>query len=99
MSASSPSRIRSAILLGWLGYTANDIGDFQGNLVGYHDDKPRFTMWRSTCNMLAENISQADFIHDCDSTNGTDGAPLYYYDQQNKGRIVVGINIGPSGDA
>ena len=47
--------------------------------------------------MLAENISPADIIHNCDSTNGTDGAPLYYYDQSNKSRMVVGINIGPSG--
>ena len=67
--------------LGWLGYTGNDLGDFQGTVVGYHDDKPAFTMWKSTCNVLAENISPADIIHNCDSTNGTDGAPLYYYDQ------------------
>jgi V8-like Glu-specific endopeptidase len=85
--------------LGYLGYTGEDIGDFQGTLVGYHDDKPAFTMWKSTCNVLAENISPADIVHDCDSTNGTDGAPLYYYDQANKARMVVGINIGPSGDA
>ena len=85
--------------LGWLGYTGNDIGDFQGTLVGYHDDKTPFTMWKSTCNVLAENISQADIVHDCDTTNGSDGAPLYYYDNATKGRMVVGINIGPSGDA
>lgn len=85
--------------LGWLGYNANDIGDFQGTVVGYHDDKEPFTMWKSTCNVIAENISQLDIIHDCDTTGGTDGAPIYYYDQASKGRIVVGINIGPSGDA
>ena len=31
-----------------------------------------------------------------DTTNSTDGAPLNYYDAGSKGRIVVGINIGPS---
>jgi glutamyl endopeptidase len=63
--------------LDWLGYTGEDMGDFQGTAVGYHDDKPAFTMWKSTCNVLTESISLADIAHDCDSTNGTDGAPLY----------------------
>ena len=51
----------------------------------------------ATC--LPKTSRQADIVHDCDSTGGTDGAPLYYYDQANKSRMVVGINIGPSGDA
>ena len=85
-------------LLGWLGYTTNDIGDFQGNLVGYHDDKPFATMWRSACNILAENVSQVDFLHDCDFAGGASGAPIYFYDQQNKSRVVAGVNIGPSGN-
>jgi V8-like Glu-specific endopeptidase len=86
--------------LGWLGYTTGEnTGDFQGNLVGYHDDKPAFTMWRSTCNVLAENVSQVDFVHDCDFASGANGAPIYYYDQQTKDRVVVGVNIGPSGNA
>ena len=44
--------------LGWLGYTGSDIGDFQGNSSAITTTSPRFTMWRSTCNVLAENISQ-----------------------------------------
>lgn len=86
--------------LGWLGYTTGETtGDFQGNLVGYHDDKPAFTMWRSTCNVIAENVSQVDFVHDCDFASGANGAPIYYYDEKTKDRIVVGVNIGPSGNA
>jgi V8-like Glu-specific endopeptidase len=80
--------------LGWLGYNSDDTGDFQGTVVGYQDDKPDFTMWKSTCNVIAENITAADITHDCDVTGLTDGAPLYYYDQASKGRIVVGVNIG-----
>jgi V8-like Glu-specific endopeptidase len=85
--------------LGWLGYTTGEnTGDFQGNLVGYHDDKPAFTMWRSTCNVVAENASAADFVHDCDFMSGANGGPIYYYDQQTKDRIVIGVNMGPAGN-
>lgn len=85
--------------LGWLGYTTGETtGDFQGNLVGYHDDKPAFTMWRSTCNVMAENVTEKDFVHDCDFASGANGAPIYYYDQESKDRVVVGVNMGPAGD-
>lgn len=86
--------------LGWLGYTTGETtGDFKGNLAGYHNDKPAFTMWRSTCNVLAENTSQADFVHDCDFTDGANGGPIYYYDEKTKDRIIIGVNMGPSGNA
>jgi V8-like Glu-specific endopeptidase len=84
--------------LGWLGYTGSDFGDLQATLVGYHDDKPAFTMWKSTCNIMAENVGQMDFVHDCDNTGGAMGAPIYFYDQQQKSRFVVGVHIGPAGD-
>jgi V8-like Glu-specific endopeptidase len=82
--------------LGWLGYSGNDLADFQGNLVGYQGDKPNLTMWRSTCNVLAENISNVDFGHDCDYTGAADGAPIYFYNEKTKDRIVVGVNQGVS---
>lgn len=86
--------------LGWLGYTTGETtGDFKGNLVGYHEDKPAFTMWRSACNVVAENTSQADFVHDCDFTGGANGGPIYFYDDRTKDRIVIGVNMGPSGNA
>ena len=47
---------------------------------------------------MAENISNVDFGHDCDFTGGTDGAPIYYYDQKTKNRVIIGVNKGPSGD-
>ncbi len=85
--------------LGWLGYwNYADLGDFQANLVGYHDDKPAFTMWRSTCTILAEGIGENDFSHDCDFESGGNGAPIYLYDTAAKARVVVGVNIGPAGD-
>lgn len=86
--------------IGWLGQATDDIsgGDFQGNLVGYHDDKPAFTMWKSTCNVIAENIAETDFNHDCDFASGASGAPIYVYDAARKSRDLVGVNIGESGD-
>lgn len=85
--------------VGWLGYTNGaSLGDFQGNLVGYHNDKPAFTMWRSTCNVIAEENFETDFSHDCDFVDGAQGAPIYFLDG-NKDRIIAGVNIGPSGQA
>lgn len=85
--------------LGWLAYwNYTDLGDFKGNLVGYHGDKTDFTMWRSTCDILAEGISDYDFAHDCDFDWGADGAPIYLYDSQAKSRVVVGVNVGTAGD-
>lgn len=86
--------------IGWLGQASDDASssDFQANLVGYQDDKTPFTMWRSTCNVLAEGIGEADFNHDCDFASGASGAPLYVYDAERKSRDIVGVNIGESGD-
>jgi len=86
--------------LGWLGYwNYADLGDFKGNLVGYHGDKTAFTMWRSACTILAEGITDYDFAHDCDFEWGADGAPIYLYDQEAKARVVVGVNVGTDGDS
>ena len=85
--------------LGWLGHwNYENLGDFQANLVAYHDDKPAFTMWRSACNVLAEDVTEYDFIHDCDFGSGGNGAPMYVYDREAKARVVVGVAIGGEGD-
>lgn len=79
--------------VGWLGYrTDPSLGDFQGNLVGYHDDKQDFTMWRSACNIEAENVFDYAFVHDCDFTGGSIGAPIYLYDRNKQARFIVGVN-------
>lgn len=79
--------------VGWLGYrTDPTLGDFQGNLAGYHDDKQEFTMWRSVCNVEAENVYYYGFLHDCDFAGGSIGAPLYLYDRNKQARFIVGVN-------
>jgi V8-like Glu-specific endopeptidase len=86
--------------LGWLGYwNYENLGDFQGNLVGYHYDKPAFTMWRSTCGVLAEDVAETHFIHDCDFEIGARGAPIYLYDREAKSRVIVGVNIDGNEEA
>jgi len=86
--------------LGWMGYGYDpNLGDFQGNLAGYHDDKTAFTMWREACDVVVEEIFETDFTHRCDTTWSTVGAPIYTYDKQTKNRAIVGINVGESGDA
>jgi V8-like Glu-specific endopeptidase len=85
---------------GWLGYwNYADLGDFQANIVGYHEDKEWFTMWRATCNVIAENVREYDFLHDCDSGMGSSGSPIYVYDQAAQGRYIVGVHVGEEGSA
>jgi V8-like Glu-specific endopeptidase len=85
--------------LGWLGYNNYDaLGDFTANIVGYPGDKPGGTMWRSTCNVLAENIGDGYFQYDCDTYPGSSGSAVYAYDEGAKARIVVGVNVAESTD-
>ena len=86
--------------LGWLGYTGERHRRFPGHprrlsrrQAGLHHVE--VDLQRACRKHLARPTSSTIATR----TNGTDGAPLYYYDQANKGRMVVGINIGPSGDA
>ena len=85
--------------LGWLGYNHYEaLGDFTANIVGYPGDKPGGTMWRSTCNVLAENIGDVYFQYDCDTYPGSSGSAVYAYDEGLKARIVVGVNVAESTD-
>lgn len=85
--------------VGWLGYAPYpEMGDFTANVVGYPFDKEPFTMWRSTCDVLTENITEYDLTYSCDVTDGMQGAPIYVYDEATKGRYIVGINMGDLGD-
>ena len=42
--------------------TMTALGDFTANIVGYPGDKPAGTMWRATCEVLAENIGDENFL-------------------------------------
>lgn len=84
--------------VGWLGYYSYpEMTDFQANVVGYPYDKDSFTMWRSTCDVVSEDVTDYDITYDCDVADGEQGAPIYIYDQETKNRYIVGINIGDLG--
>lgn len=86
--------------LGYLGYDSYpNMGDFQGNLIGYQSDKEAWTQWRAACDVRAENLTDQDFAHDCDADAWSVGAPIYVYDTSDKSRRIVGIHEGPLGDA
>lgn len=86
--------------LGYLGYDSYpNMGDFQGNLIGYQSDKEAWTQWRSVCDVLAENLTDQDFSHDCDGDSWSVGAPIYVYDTSDKSRRIVGIQEGPLNNA
>ena len=86
--------------LGWFGYNNYDnLGDFTANIVGYPGDKPGGTMWRSTCNVLAENIGDGYLQYDCDTFPGSSGSSVYAYDESLKARIIIGVNVAESTDA
>lgn len=80
--------------LGWL--AASDVpglGDFSANIVGYPGDKPAGTMWRATCDVLAENIGPDYLLYDCDTFQGSSGASVYAYDNASKQRVILGVNV------
>ncbi len=86
--------------LGWLGYQHyTALGDFKANIVGYPGDKPGGTMWRTTCDVLAENIGDGWMQYDCDTFPGSSGSAVYAYDENLKARIVVGVNVAESTEA
>lgn len=86
--------------LGWLGYNHYEgLGDFTANIVGYPGDKPGGTMWRATCNVLAENVGDGYLQYDCDTFPGSSGSSVYAYDEAAKARVVVGVNVAESPDA
>ncbi len=83
--------------IGYLGYwNYEDLGDFAANIVGYPGDKPAGTMWRASCNVLAEMISETNFSYDCDTYPGSSGSSVYAYDNAAKQRVVVGVNVAES---
>lgn len=80
--------------LGWMGYYAYpDLGDFEANIAGYQGDKPQFTLWRSRCDVISENIYSDVFSYDCDVYQGSSGSAVYAYDETAKQRVIVGVNV------
>jgi V8-like Glu-specific endopeptidase len=83
--------------LGWLAYADYpELGEFKANIVGYPGDKPAGTMWRATCNVLAEHIGGDFFEYDCDTYPGSSGSSVYAYDEALKKRVVVAVNVAES---
>lgn len=83
--------------LGYLpGSNYDDLGDFKANIVGYPGDKPMGTMWRTTCDVIAEAIETDIFTYDCDTYPGSSGSSVYFYDSASKQRIITGVNVAES---
>lgn len=80
--------------LGYLGFANfDDLGAFKANIVGYPGDKPDATMWRSTCDVGADNIDFNYFAFQCDTYPGSSGSSIYMIQPGTNNRVVVGINI------
>lgn len=78
--------------LGWLGYGHYDgLGDVGVHLIGYPGDKPGGTMWRASCDVLAEWVDHGRLAYGCDTTGGTTGAAVYAFDGAD--RIVLGVHV------
>lgn len=85
--------------VGWMGYwDYPNMGNFTANIVGYPTDKDPYTMWRSTCDVKKQDVTEYDVSYACDVTDGMQGAPIYFYDGETKDRFIVGISIGDFGD-
>lgn len=86
--------------VGWMGNWdfPNNFGKFTANIVGYPYDKESFTMWRSACDVKQEDIDDYSMAYTCDVADGEAGAPIYVYDEETKGRYIIGVNIGALGE-
>lgn len=83
--------------LGWMSVQhLEDLGDFSANIVGYPGDKPSGTMWRATCDILAEDINADLMEFYCDTAPGSSGSSIYAYDSYSKQRVILGVNIAYS---
>lgn len=82
--------------LGWLGYRHYPrLGDFEATILGYHGDKDLYTLWRSTCRVLARNIGPDIITYDCDTYQGSSGSAVYGRDGAGM-RVITAVNVASS---
>ncbi len=79
--------------LNWLTYGIEDalLPQTQINMAGYPSEKqPYFMMWYQPCKI--QIVQPKKLFHDCDSTPGNSGSPMYMYYPRTGARIIVGIH-------
>jgi glutamyl endopeptidase len=77
--------------LGWLGYGHRQpMPPFIVNIAGYPADKPKFTMWRTSC-PIAE-VSDFRLFYECDTFGGNSGSGTYVFLNSNNSRTIYGVH-------
>lgn len=85
--------------LGWLGYGYDEsLPSFDANIVGYPGDKPRATMWRSSCPVDATKEVPHFYRIFCDITPGSSGSATYDYEPSDQTRLIRGVAVSQSPD-
>lgn len=84
---------------GWLGYDSfAGLGAFQASLIGYRADQTEWSQWSSACRVEAGNVTDIDFMHDCDADAYADAAPIYVHDASDDSYRIVGLNMNDLDD-
>jgi glutamyl endopeptidase len=81
-------------ILSWLTYGVVDdslLPQSWVNLAGYPGEKqPYSLMWYQPCKL--QIVTEKKLFHDCDTTPGNSGSPIWKYYPNNGARIIVGIH-------
>lgn len=81
--------------IGWLGYNSfDDLGTFDAVLTGYGDGREPWRQFDSRCKVQKANISDLDFLHQCDADYMSTGAPIYVHDAADDSYTVAALNMG-----
>jgi len=67
------------------------------NIVGFPDDKPKGTMWKTGCSNLYVKCDWKYFSHKCDTRPGMSGSPMFAEVQRDDGtidKIIYGVHTG-----
>eukprot|EP01025_Chloroclados_australasicus_P033768 TRINITY_DN3452_c0_g2_i1.p1 TRINITY_DN3452_c0_g2~~TRINITY_DN3452_c0_g2_i1.p1 ORF type:complete len:464 (-),score=38.71 TRINITY_DN3452_c0_g2_i1:2075-3466(-) len=63
---------------------------FTLNIAGYPFDKtPVDTMWATACAAVRLNCTETQFEHQCDTTSGMSGAPMFVYRSQQNPKFSI----------
>lgn len=72
--------------LGWMGFRVDEVAGWAANIIGYPVDKPAGTMWKTTCDVKADQIADLVFWYDCDLFPGNSGSAVW---EDQKGDLYV----------
>lgn len=85
--------------VGWMGVINIDlrsvIGKAQYYMAGYSGDfdHGNSASWERGCSFTGYNYDKQFFLHNCDSSRGSSGCPMFYFTDNGKDNYIVALNV------